>query len=48
MPEKGEFLRCTNCGNVVEVKHAGEGDLFCCGMIMDTMTDREAAEFKDK
>ncbi len=47
MAEKGEFYRCTNCGNVVEVKFAGGGDLSCCDMIMDTLTDKEAQEFKD-
>jgi superoxide reductase len=47
MPAKGEFYRCTICGNVVEVKQAGDGDLSCCGMPMEGLTENEAATFKD-
>ncbi|MFO8033422.1 MAG: desulfoferrodoxin Dfx domain-containing protein [Desulfohalobiaceae bacterium] len=46
MPQEGEFFRFTNCGNVLKVKQAGEENLFCCGMIIDNLTEREAAEFK--
>lgn len=27
----GEIYRCDICGNVVEVKEAGGGELVCCG-----------------
>ena len=27
----GEVWRCEICGNVVEVVHAGGGQLICCG-----------------
>jgi len=27
----GEVWRCDVCGNVVEVKEAGGGQLICCG-----------------
>ncbi len=27
----GETYKCDLCGNVVEVKEAGEGELVCCG-----------------
>lgn len=27
----GETFKCEICGNVVEVKEAGGGELFCCG-----------------
>ncbi len=27
----GEVWRCEVCGNVVEVKEAGGGELICCG-----------------
>lgn len=27
----GEVWRCDACGNVVEVKEAGGGQLLCCG-----------------
>ncbi|MBL7074180.1 desulfoferrodoxin FeS4 iron-binding domain-containing protein [candidate division KSB1 bacterium] len=29
--EVGEVYRCYICGNVVEVKEAGGGELVCCG-----------------
>jgi len=27
----GEVYRCEICGNIVEVKEAGGGELVCCG-----------------
>lgn len=30
----GEVFRCEICGNVVEVKEAGGGELVCCGQAM--------------
>jgi desulfoferrodoxin-like iron-binding protein len=32
--EVGEVYRCEICGNVVEVKEAGGGELVCCGQPM--------------
>ena len=29
--EEGEVYKCEICGNVVEVKESGGGELFCCG-----------------
>ncbi|MDD3407452.1 MAG: desulfoferrodoxin FeS4 iron-binding domain-containing protein [Methanomicrobium sp.] len=29
--EEGEIFVCEICGNVVEVKEAGGGELVCCG-----------------
>lgn len=29
--EVGELWRCHICGNVVEVKKVGGGELLCCG-----------------
>jgi desulfoferrodoxin-like iron-binding protein len=29
--EAGEVYKCEICGNVVEVKEAGGGELVCCG-----------------
>ena len=31
---KGEVYRCEICGNVVEVKEVGGGELVCCGESM--------------
>jgi desulfoferrodoxin FeS4 iron-binding domain len=33
--EVGEIYRCEICGNVVEVKEVGGGELFCCGQSMN-------------
>jgi desulfoferrodoxin-like iron-binding protein len=30
----GEVYKCEICGNVVEVKEAGGGELVCCGKPM--------------
>ncbi|NSW76582.1 MAG: desulfoferrodoxin FeS4 iron-binding domain-containing protein [Candidatus Atribacteria bacterium] len=30
----GEVFRCEVCGNVVEVKEVGGGELVCCGQPM--------------
>ena len=32
--EVGEVYRCEICGNVVEVKEVGGGEIFCCGQPM--------------
>jgi len=32
--EIGEVYRCEVCGNVVEVKEVGGGELVCCGQPM--------------
>ncbi len=32
--EAGEVFKCEICGNVVEVKEAGGGELVCCGQAM--------------
>jgi desulfoferrodoxin-like iron-binding protein len=31
----GEIYRCEICGNVVEVKEVGGGELICCGQPME-------------
>ena len=32
--QAGEVYRCDICGNVVEVKEVGGGELVCCGQAM--------------
>ncbi|MHA1130762.1 MAG: desulfoferrodoxin FeS4 iron-binding domain-containing protein [Candidatus Helarchaeota archaeon] len=32
--EVGQVFKCLICGNVVEVKEAGGGELICCGKPM--------------
>ncbi|UUX91464.1 desulfoferrodoxin FeS4 iron-binding domain-containing protein [Methanoplanus endosymbiosus] len=33
--EAGEVFECEICGNVVEVKEVGGGELICCGEPMN-------------
>jgi superoxide reductase len=40
MVELKEIYKCTICGNIVEVVHAGTGDLVCCGQPMDLLTEK--------
>lgn len=34
MTEREQIYRCEICGNIVEVLHAGVGELVCCGQPM--------------
>ncbi len=34
MTAVGEIYKCEVCGNVVEVKESGAGELVCCGQPM--------------
>jgi superoxide reductase len=46
-----EFLkvyRCLDCGNIVEVLHAGDGDLVCCGKNMVLLTENTVDASKEK
>lgn len=38
MTEREQVYRCAVCGNIVEVKHAGAGELVCCGQPMKLLT----------
>ncbi len=35
----GEVYKCSVCGNVVEVKEVGGGELVCCGKPMEKIKD---------
>ena len=37
MTKVGEIYKCEVCGNIVEVLHAGAGELVCCGKPMKNM-----------
>ncbi len=40
MVEIKEIYKCTICGNIVEVVHAGAGELVCCGQPMELLTEK--------
>jgi len=35
-----EVYKCNVCGNIVEVVHAGIGELVCCGQSMELLTEK--------
>jgi len=35
-----EIYKCNVCGNIVEVLHAGMGELVCCGQPMELLTEK--------
>lgn len=39
MTERRQVYRCNVCGNIVEVLHAGKGQLSCCGQPMEHMSE---------
>ncbi|MCD6600157.1 MAG: desulfoferrodoxin [Dehalococcoidia bacterium] len=34
--------RCNICGNIIEVLHAGKGELVCCGQPMELLQEKTA------
>ena len=40
MTELREVYRCNICGNIVEVLHAGVGQLVCCGEPMELLGEK--------
>lgn len=39
MTELLQVYKCDKCGNIVEVLHAGDGELVCCGQPMRLMKE---------
>lgn len=39
MAKLNKFYKCAICGNIVEVVHAGGGELVCCGQPMNLLTE---------
>lgn len=48
MPNQYEVYKCIHCGNIVEVLHAGDGDLVCCGEPMKLMKEGTSDGAKEK
>jgi len=48
MAKKLEIYKCMVCGNIVEVLHAGVGELVCCGQPMKELVAKTADEGKEK
>jgi len=43
-----QVYRCNVCGNIVEVLHAGKGELVCCGQPMELLREKTADVGKEK
>jgi len=48
MPKCLEVYKCALCGNIVEVVHAGGGELVCCGEPMGQLTENTVDAAKEK
>ncbi|MFO7817815.1 MAG: desulfoferrodoxin [Thermodesulfobacteriota bacterium] len=48
MTKQLEIYKCEVCGNIVEVLHAGAGELVCCGQPMNLMEAGTVDAAKEK
>jgi len=48
MSKINEIYKCAVCGNIVEVLHAGAGELVCCGQPMGLVTENTVDAAKEK
>ena len=48
MVEKKQVYKCEMCGNIIEVLHAGPGELVCCGKPMVLFTENSVDAAKEK
>jgi superoxide reductase len=48
MAKQLEVYKCSVCGNIVEVLHAGPGELVCCEQPMQLLTENTVDAAKEK
>jgi superoxide reductase len=48
MTERLQVYKCEVCGNMVEVIHAGQGQLVCCGQPMKHMAENTVDAAREK
>jgi len=48
MTQINQIYKCPICGNIIEVLHAGAGQLVCCGQPMELMTAKNSDEGQEK
>lgn len=48
MAEKLQIYKCEICGNMVEMVHAGAGELVCCGQPMKLFVENTVDAAKEK
>ena len=48
MAKRLEVYKCGVCGNIIEVLHAGKGNLVCCGKPMSLLVENTVDAAKEK
>ncbi len=48
MTELNQVYKCNICGNIVEILHVGQGQLVCCGELMELLEEKTIDEGKEK
>jgi superoxide reductase len=48
MPGLNEVYKCNICGNIVEMVHAGAGEMVCCGQPMAHLKENTVDAAKEK
>jgi superoxide reductase len=48
MTKRLQIYKCETCGNIVELLHAGPGDLVCCGQPMKLYQENSVDAAKEK
>jgi len=48
MTTQKQVYKCNVCGNIVEVLHAGRGELVCCGQPMELLQEKTADVGQEK
>ena len=48
MTKENQIYKCNICGNIVEVLHAGVGQLVCCGESMNLLEEKNKDEGLEK
>ena len=48
MTEQNQVYKCNVCGNIVQVLHAGRGELVCCGQPMELLKEKTKEEGLEK
>ncbi len=48
MTEINQIYRCNICGNIVEMLHAGQGELVCCGKSMNLLAAKTEDQGSEK
>ncbi len=48
MTKKLQIYKCEVCGNIIEMLHAGTGDLVCCGQPMKLFLENTVDAAKEK